>query len=75
MTAATSLPELVTDVAAVRLDAVDLAVGDLFGSSMANMLILALVDLAYPCKGLLRHAALDHALAACLAMALTALVA
>jgi len=45
---ATSLPELVTDVAAVRLEAVDLAVGDLFGSSMANMPILALVDLAYP---------------------------
>jgi len=33
---ATSLPELVTDVAAVRLEAVDLAVGDLFGSSMAK---------------------------------------
>jgi len=61
---ATSLPELVTDVAAVRLEAVDLAVGDLFGSSMANMPILALIDLAYPRRGLLRHAAPDHALAA-----------
>jgi len=75
LAAATSLPELVTDVAAVRLNAVDLAVGDLFGSSMANMLILALVDLAYPRKSLLRHAALDHALAACLAITLNALAA
>jgi cation:H+ antiporter len=75
LAAATSLPELLTDVAAVRIGAPDLAVGDLFGSSMANMLILALVDLAYPRKGLLRHAALDHALAACLAIALNALAA
>ena len=38
---ATSLPEIVTDISAVRLGAIDLAAGDLPGSSMANMLILA----------------------------------
>lgn len=43
LAAATSLPELVTDITAVRLGASDLAAGDLFGSSMANMLILALL--------------------------------
>lgn len=43
LAAATSLPELVTDVTAVRLGASDLAAGDLFGSSMANMMILALL--------------------------------
>jgi len=42
---ATSLPELATDIAAVRIGAADLAAGDLFGSSMANMLIFALVGL------------------------------
>src|SRR3546814_20923918 len=42
---ATSLPELATDVAAVKIGAADLAAGDLFGSSMANMLIFALVGL------------------------------
>ena len=36
---ATSLPELTTDVAAVRLGVPDLAAGDLFGSSLANMLL------------------------------------
>lgn len=41
---ATSLPELATDVAAVRMGAPDLAAGDLFGSTMANMLILGLVS-------------------------------
>lgn len=43
--AATSLPEIVIDVSAALVDAPDLAVGDLFGSSMANMAILALVDI------------------------------
>jgi cation:H+ antiporter len=72
---ATSLPELGTDVAAVRMGALDLALGDLFGSSMANMLILALVDLLPPRRGVLRGATLDHALAACLAISLSAMVA
>lgn len=39
--AVTSLPELTTDVSAVWQGAPALAVGDLFGSNMANMLILA----------------------------------
>lgn len=72
---ATSLPELATDVAAVRMGASDLAVGDLFGSSLANMLILALVDLIPPRRGVLQRAALDHALAAALAISLNALAA
>ncbi|MEX2208354.1 MAG: hypothetical protein WEF50_19210 [Myxococcota bacterium] len=72
---ATSLPELATDLVAVRLGAVDLAVGDLFGSSLANMLILANLDLFASRRGLLQRAALDHALAASLAIALNALAA
>jgi cation:H+ antiporter len=44
---ATSLPELVTDVTAVLADAPDLAIADLFGSSMANMAILAIIDLRH----------------------------
>lgn len=46
LAAATSLPELTTDIFAVRQGQVSLAVGDLFGSSMVNMLILAVADLA-----------------------------
>jgi cation:H+ antiporter len=75
LAAATSLPELTTDVSAVRLGAVDLAVGDLFGSSMANMLILAAVDLWPPRKHVLQRVTLDHALAACLAISLNAMAA
>jgi cation:H+ antiporter len=69
---ATSLPELSIDVSAVRLGAPDLAVGDLFGSSLANMLILAMLDLAFPRKRVLAQATLDHALSACLAISLNA---
>jgi cation:H+ antiporter len=72
---ATSLPELTTDISAVRLGAVDLAVGDLFGSSMANMLILALIDLLPPRRQVLQQATLDHALAAALAISVNALAA
>ncbi len=73
LAAATSLPELMTDIAAVRIGAVDLAAGDLFGSCMANMLILALVDLVLPKRQVLRHASVGHVLTACLGMGLIAL--
>jgi cation:H+ antiporter len=73
MAAATSLPELATDVSAVRLGEPDLAAGDLFGSSMANMLILAIITLIPSGAEVFRKAALDHALYASLAIVLTAL--
>jgi cation:H+ antiporter len=74
LAAATSLPELTTDIAAVRIGAADLAAGDLFGSSMANMLILAGIALR-PGEELFRRAALDHALSAALAIVLNAIAA
>lgn len=72
---ATSLPEVATDIAAVRLGAINLAAGDLFGSSMANMLILALIGLIPPRDHVFKRAALDHALSASLAIVLNALAA
>ena len=69
---ATSLPELITDITAVRLGAPDLAAGDLFGSNMANMLILAVLSL-YPGAGIFHRAALDNGVAAALAITLTAM--
>ncbi|HSI98940.1 MAG TPA: sodium:calcium antiporter, partial [Patescibacteria group bacterium] len=73
MAAATSLPEIVTDISAAASGAPDLAIGDLFGSSMANMAILALVDLlhrgqVWPSTGL------GHARLASIAIALTAII-
>jgi cation:H+ antiporter len=68
---ASSLAEIVTDISAVRLGAIDLAVGDLFGSSMANMLILAIVSVVPAGVDVFRRAALDHALYAVLAIVMT----
>jgi cation:H+ antiporter len=73
MAAATSLPEVVTDVSAAVTGAPDLAVADLFGSSMANMAILGLLDLitrrtVWPGIGL------GHARIGAIAIALTALI-
>lgn len=43
---ATSLPELSVDLSAVRQGTPDLAAGDLLGSSLMNLLILAVIDAA-----------------------------
>ncbi len=48
---ATSLPELTTTIAAIRIGAYDMAVGNLFGSNLFNMAALGLIDLFYT-KGL-----------------------
>lgn len=44
---ATSVPEMVVTVSALRLGAVDLAIGNLLGSNLFDILILAVDDLAY----------------------------
>ncbi|MDH4111294.1 MAG: hypothetical protein OEV60_01260 [Actinomycetota bacterium] len=69
---ATSLPEVATDVTAVLEGAPSLAVGDLFGSSMANMAILAVIDLVGR-RHVLPAIELAHAQIGSIAMALTAL--
>jgi cation:H+ antiporter len=70
---ATSLPELMTSLSATLMGSVDLAAGNLFGSSMANMLILALLTLLPVGSGLFSRAALDQVMGASLAIALNCL--
>lgn len=45
--AVTSLPEMVTTLAAMRLRAYDMAIGNLFGSNLFNMFALGLTDVFY----------------------------
>jgi cation:H+ antiporter len=74
---ATSLPELMVDLHAVKLDLPDLAVGDLLGSSLFNLLILALLDFAFPSafqRTAFSPKFLHHSLAAVLTIVLTAIV-
>jgi cation:H+ antiporter len=74
LAAATSLPELAVDVAAVRAGHADLAAGDLLGSSLMNLLILAGIDLCQTNgRKMLSREAASHALSATLAIAVTGL--
>lgn len=70
---ATSMPELGTDISAVRLHQPNLAIGDLFGSSLANMLILAVLDLIPPRGRVFKGATFENTLSACLALLMTAM--
>jgi cation:H+ antiporter len=71
----TSLPELFTGISAVALvEAPDLAIGDLFGSNAINLLIIALLDIAYHNGPLLTAASPGgHLRIAGLSMALVAI--
>ena len=66
MAMATSLPEILTMITAIRLDHIDLTAGDLFGSCMFNMLLLGVLDMAFYQSRILRRVALKHALTASL---------
>jgi cation:H+ antiporter len=69
---ATSLPELATDVYAVRGGQRGLAIGDLFGSCMANILILAVADLVTTQVRVLTRVTINQVLVGLLAISLIA---
>ncbi|HEX2243682.1 MAG TPA: hypothetical protein VHK27_10600 [Gammaproteobacteria bacterium] len=72
---ATSLPELLVGINAVNQGWVDLAVGDLLGAAVINMLVLAALDTLQPSRGrMLSRAAAAHALSGRMSMTLLALV-
>jgi len=71
--AATSLPELAVTIAAVRIGAVDMAVANLLGSNLFDMLVLVVDDLFYTRGPLLAHVSQTHAASAFSAMTMTGL--
>ncbi len=68
----TSLPELVVSIAALRIGAVDMVLGNLFGSNLFNIGILALDDMLYVKGPLLSDVSTSHMVTAYAAMAMTA---
>src|SRR5512139_2620308 len=54
---ATSLPEVLTTISSLSQGVPNLAAGNLFGSNMFNMLMLAVIDLADQQRRILRKAA------------------
>ena len=59
----TSLPEIVVSLAAVRIGAIDLGIGNVLGSNLFNLLILGLDDVFYRQRPLLTAADAAHGIA------------
>ena len=71
LAATTSLPEAVASLAAIRLDAVDLAVSNLFGSNISNLAIMGVYDLVYFQGDLWSNLSQVHIFTAIVAMVMT----
>src|SRR3970040_1490291 len=73
--AATSPPDLLVGINAVRHGWVDLAVGDVLGAALMNLLVLAVLDMLHPSRGrMLSRTVAAHALSGTMSMTLLALV-
>lgn len=75
LAAVTSLPEVATEAAAAAMGLVDIALGDLFGSNIYNMTILAVGGFVWGRGSLLAAASQAHLVTALLGMLLTTIVA
>ena len=64
----TTLPELVVSVSALMIGATDMAVGNLFGSNVFNIFVLAIDDLFYTAGPLLAHVSRNHLVSSVSAM-------
>jgi cation:H+ antiporter len=71
--AVTTAPEIVVTVSALRMGAIDLAIGNLFGSNLFNIAILAIDDLAYLPGPLFADVSISHAASAFSAMMMSGL--
>lgn len=71
---ATTMPELVVTISAIRLGAVDLAVGDLLGSLMINVAMIGLMDLIFLPGPLLKAVGPEHAGTGAMALVMVGIV-
>ena len=69
----TSLPEVVVSISAVRMEAIDMAIGNLFGSNIFNIFILALDDVFFVKGPLLSFVSHSNIVSAMSAVAMTAI--
>jgi cation:H+ antiporter len=74
MAFATTLPEMAVTLSALRLRALDMAIGNLLGSNLFNVTILAIDDLFYTAGPLLADASPVHAGTAVAAVIMSGLV-
>ncbi|GAB6137278.1 sodium:calcium antiporter [Halanaerobaculum tunisiense] len=71
--AATSLPEMVAVVSAIRINAYDIAVGNVFGSNIFNMVIILVADIFYKGGAVLAAVSLSHTVTALLGLILSSI--
>jgi len=71
---ATSLPETVVTFAAIRLGAVDMAVGNVLGSNLFNILIIAIDDLLFLPGSLYQATEPSHSVSGITAIIMTGVV-
>jgi cation:H+ antiporter len=69
----TSLPEVVVSISAVKMDAVDLAIGNLFGSNIFNIFILAIDDIFFTQGPILSFVNINHIVPAISAIIMTSI--
>lgn len=74
LAAATSLPEVVVSISALRLGALDMAVSNLLGSNLFNMVIVAVCDILYRPAPLLSAVSPGNIMAGLTAMVMTGIV-
>lgn len=67
----TSLPELVVSISALRIGATDMAIANLFGSNMFDILILAIDDIFYTKGPILADVSANHAVTGFMAALMT----
>ncbi|MEK6546116.1 MAG: sodium:calcium antiporter [Nitrospinota bacterium] len=67
----TSLPEVVVSVSALKIGATDMAIANLFGSNIFNILILAIDDVFYTKGSLLANVSISHAVTGFMAVLMT----
>lgn len=72
--AVTSAPEAAVTISALRIGALDMAIANLLGSNLFDIIILAIDDLFYTEGPLLAHVDASHALTAFTAVMMSALV-
>ena len=70
----TSLPELVVSIGALRIGSIDLMFGNLFGSNLFNIGILAIDDMLYTKGALLSNISQSHLITANAAIVMTAIM-
>ncbi|SCX79201.1 sodium:calcium antiporter [Alkaliphilus peptidifermentans] len=62
--ATTSLPELVASISAIKLGAYDMAVGNVLGSNIFNMLMITVTDLVYYKESIFNVISIQHTITA-----------